>query len=532
MVATREVPANNKRSAAARVNDTGPIELRLVVSDPNLCLELSRRQEPERARFALEAMRIGTIAIRQAQGVIDSYQVRNAGETVIRDMNEALEKHRRDTAQQVSDCIKQYFDPGSGLFSQRVRKLVGQRDEAGELENIIRHQIDGDDSPLAKTLAAHVGRGSGLMKALDPASADGLVATLVQEIETTLSEQRERIVGEFSLDNRESALSRLASELQRNHGDVGRALEERINSVTGEFSLDREDSALSRLVGRVETANRQISSQFSLDNEGSALARMRKEFLGVIEEQHRSNAEFQREVLKTLTDMTARKEEAQKGTRHGLVFEDAVAGFVSARQSEGDTVARTGNTTGLTRNCKKGDVVIQLGPETAAPGARIVVEAKEDQSYTLHKALAEMAEARRNRDAGVGAFVFSKRTAPEEIIEPLARYGNDIVVVWDAEDSASDAYLVAALSVAKALSVRDAGDNRPAGVDLEGLEKAIREIERQAGGLDEITKSAQAIDSHVNKILDRARIVRNGLEREVGVLNEQVDGLRKLSLSP
>ena len=74
--------------------------------------------------------------------------------------------------------------------------------------------------------------------------------------------------------------------------------------------------------------------------------------------------------------------------------------------------------------------------------------------------------------------------------------------------------------------MRNAGGGSRGGVDVEGLEKTIREVERQAGGLDEITKSAQAIDSHVNKILDRARIVRNGLERQVGVLDEQVAGLR------
>ena len=55
-----------------------------------------------------------------------------------------------------------------------------------------------------------------------------------------------------------------------------------------------------------------------------------------------------------------------------------------------------------------------------------------------------------------------------------------------------------ALSVAKALSVRDAGGGVARGVDVDGLDKAIREVERRAG-LDEITKSAQAIDSHVTK---------------------------------
>ena len=281
-------------------------------------------------------------------------------------------------------------------------------------------------------------------------------------------------------------------------------------------------------MNRVEGAQRQISSQFSLDEEGSALARMRKELLEVIEKEHKSNSEFQLEVMKALTEMTARKQEAQRGTQHGLVFEDAVFDFVNVRQLEGDTATRTGNTTGRIRNNKKGDCVIRLGPERAAPGAQIVVEAKEDQSYTLQKALAEIEEARKNRDSSIGVFVFSKRTAPMEIFDPLARYGDDVVVVWDAEDPATDAYFGAALSIAKALCARGVAGNGELGLDLEALDKAIREVERQSGGLEEITKSAEAIDGHVGRILDRARIMRNGLDRQVSVLDEKVGGLKEL----
>ena len=532
----RRIPANGNGTAyrsgngphppAPHPNGTGRIRLSMDITDPDLYAAIAKRQEPKRSEFALAAMKVGVIAFRQAQGQVDAYQVRDAGERVIADMSAALERHRRETAQQVSDCIKQYFDPGNGLFTQRVRSLVGQGGEAGELERLIRRQVEGDGSLLAKTLAVHVGDQSPLMRVLDPQSSGGLIALLTQATEETLSEQRERILREFSLDNGDSALARLVAELTRSHGDVGRALEQRVDTVVGEFSLDRDDSALSRLLGRVEAANRQISSQFSLDDEHSALARMRKELLGVLEQEQKSNAEFQREVLKSLTEMTAKKEEAQRSTRHGLVFEDAVHDFVNGRRAEGDRVERTGNTTGKIRNSKKGDVVVQLGPDTAAPGARIVVEAKEDQSYNLQKSLSEMAEARKNRDAGIGLFIFSQRTAPADVLEPLARYGDDVVVVWDAEDSATDAYLAAALSVARALSVRTASDGAMAGVDVPGLEKSIREIERQAGGLDDITKSAQAIDSHVSKILDKARIVRNGLERQTGVLDEKIVALR------
>ena len=516
----------------AHSNGNGTIELHLKVSDPDLYAALARRDEPGRSQLALAAMKVGLAALRQAQGEVDAHQIRDAGEKLIASMSDALEKHRRDVSAQVSECIREYFDPRGGLFTQRVRTLVGQNGETGELERLIRRQIEGEGSLLAKTLSAHVGDQSPLMRVLDPASTDGLVALLSRATETTLAEQRQRILGEFSLDNQGSALARLVAELTRSHGDVGRALEDRIGSVMGEFSLDRDDSALSRLVGRVESAHRQLSSEFSLDNDTSALARLRKEILQVVEAQQKANAEFQLQVTGTLAEITAKKQEAQRGTQHGLAFEDAVFEFVSGRQAEGDVVTRTGNTTGVVRNCKKGDCVIELGPDTASPGARIVIEAKQDQSYSLPRALTEIAEARKNRDAGVGVFVFSGRTVPQDVVEPLARYGDDVVVVWDAEGGATDAYLKAALSVARALSVRSAADSVALGVDVEGLERAIREIERQAGGLDEISKSAQAIDSHVSKILDKARIVRNGLERQVGILDEQVAGLRELSLSP
>ena len=529
MTTEASVATNGPGTAIAYSNGTSKIELQLTISDPDLCAELSKRAEPERSEFAVASMKIGVVAFRQAQGQVDAKQIRDAGERVIMDMSSALERHQQSVIKQVGGCIMEYFDPNSGLFTQRVRGLIGQNGETGELERVIRGQIQGDDSPLANTLAAYVGNESTLMRVLDPDSTGGLVTKLTQTTETTLSEQREKILSEFSLDNGDSALNRLVSELRKNHGDVGKALEDRIDAVVGEFSLDKKDSALSRLMNRVEGAQRQISSQFSLDEEGSALARMRKELLEVIEKQHESNAKFQLDVMKALTEMTARKQESQRGTQHGLAFEDAVFNFINERQLEGDIAYKTGNTTGRIRNNKKGDCVVKLGPETAAPGAQIVIEAKEDQSYTLNKALAEIEEARKNRDSSIGVFVFSKRTAPEDILEPLTRYRDDVVVIWDAEDPTTDAYLGAALSIAKALCVRGVAGNSVLGIDNDALDKAVREIERQASGLDEITKSANAIDGHVGKILNRARIMSNGLKRQVSVLDENVGGLKTLS---
>ena len=506
------------------VDDARVIELTLSIDDRELCEVLSGYEEgPERDAFAISALRIGAIALRQAQGRIDAEHIRHEGEIFIANMSNALESHQKEVTGQIAGCLKEYFDPESGRFSERVKSLI---DDGGDLERAIRAQISGEGSELSKTLTSHVGKESPLMQSLDPKSTDGLIGLLSKSTEETLTDQRERILSEFSLDNGEGALSRLVTELKTSHGEVGEALQNRIGEVVGEFSLDREDSALSRLMTRVERAQGQISREFSLDEDGSALARMRKELLEVLKGQHEANTRFQEEVKVALAGMAARKKESERSTSHGLDFEEAVLTYVSHRSRQaGDVATHTANTTGHIRNNKKGDIVIRLGSEHAASGSQIVVEAKQDSSYKLDTALSELAEARKNRDAEIGIFVFSRRTAPEGL-EAFTRDGSDVVVVWDSEDPESDVILDAGLSVAKALCVQGQGERDELGLDIEELRDSILEIERQSNSLQEITKSAGAIDGHVTKILDRARIVRNGLDRQVGILNGIVSNLQ------
>ena len=513
-------------NAKALLNGSGYMELNLQVSDPELVEALSEREdESERHDFAVSALKIGAIALRQAQGRIDAERIRQEGDRFIENMKRDLEEHRRGVTEQVSNSLKVYFDPQSGMFNERVKRLV---DDGGEIERVIRQQISGDGSELVNTLATHVGPRSLLMRTIDPNAADGLIRQLDETTKSALIQQQKVILDEFSLDNGASALSRMVSELKEKHGEVGESLENRIGEVMAEFSLDKEDSALSRMVSQVDTAQKRISREFSLDAEDSALARMQKQLLGALDDQRQTNTRFQEEVKVALADMTARKQEAEKSTRHGLAFEDAVFEFVNDRsQKSGDVATPTGNTTGILRANKKGDVVVKLGADHAAAGSQVVFEAKQDASYTLDDALEEIDEARRNRGAGVGVFVFSKRSVRESMnIEPFSRHGDDIVVVWDSEDPTSDVYLEAGLSVAKAISVQSKSQTDESGKDFETIDKAIAEIKRNADNLDEITKSANAIDGHVSKILDRARIVRNGIDRQIGILNEKVDGLR------
>jgi len=502
----------------------GPIQLNLVITDTDLCDVLSSYEnERERHDFATAALKIGSLALAQAQGRIDAERIRNEGERILENISHALAEHQRSVSKDLSSALTVYFDPESGKFSERVERLV-RKD--GELERLLRSQVGGESSELATTLSGFVGEHSPLIRILDPEASDGLLTALSQSLEKTLGEQRERILNEFSLNNKEGALSRLVLELTESHGEVSEALEKRIDEVVREFSLDHQDSALSRLVGRVEQAQRKISSEFSLDEEGSALARMKRELLEVIGTQREANERFHAEVLQRLADMVARKEEAARSTRHGLAFEDSLLNQVSSlAQTCGDVVSSVGNTTGRIKHCKKGDIVIELGREHVAADSRIVLEAKQDASYTMERALLEIEEARKNREASVGLFVFSAASAPAGL-QPFARYGDDLIVTWDADDARSDVFLIAGISVAKALCARVATERQSQTVDFGAIELSILEIEKQVGGLDEIDRSAQTIRNGSEKILNRARIMRQSISNQVGELTGAIAHLK------
>ncbi|MDJ0785255.1 MAG: hypothetical protein QNK05_00515 [Myxococcota bacterium] len=498
--------------------------LRLEVRDPELLEALSARAPgSEREEFALTALRIGVLALRQAAGRIDTEVVRSEGERLLTELGGRLAEHRRGVADHLSETLRSYFDPESGRFQERVERLV-RRD--GELEALMQRQVGHEDSVLAHTLARHVGEGSPLMDLLSPEASDGLVGMLEKRVEESLTGERERMLREFSLDNKEGALSRLLGELGERHGAVGKELAGRIDEVVAEFSLDSEDSALSRLVSRVEGAQQRISKEFSLDHEEAALFRMRRELMNVLEEQRKGAQAFHTEVREALAAMRASREEARRSTRHGGEFEEQVVRLIrSEAQRAGDVASHVGATTGAIRHNKKGDAVIELGPDTAAPGARIVVEAKCDRSYDLKKALAECDEARRNREASIALFVYSREAAPEGL-DPLARYGDDVVVVWDADDPESDVFLRAGLSVARALATRSVAQEAECEADLGAMDVAIKEIERQAGGFEVIRKSAASAQSAIGKIDEKARVMQRGLGRQVEELCRCVEALR------
>lgn len=527
------------------------IDLPLTVRDPETVLELWRRPEGDpRNGFALSALRLGVLALRQASGAIDGATVRHEGERLVASIRELLAERANTLTENLSSSLKQYFDPNSGQLPQRLDRLL-KRD--GELESLLGRHLGNNGSTLAQTLATYVGENSALLKVLSPDQSQGIVAALTEVISTALEQQRDHVLRQFSLDEDDSALSRLVQKVLDANGSFRADLSKDLTKLCGEFSLDNENGALARLVRQVDRAQRSIVEQFSSDNENSALRRMskllestnssihnsltlddeksplsrlRRELMQVLGQQGEVNKSFQTEVRATLEAMKARREEAAQSTRHGAEFQDAVGDVLRVEAERlGDVFEDVGNTSGNISRCKVGDHVVTLGPESAAPNVRIVSEAKADKSYDLKSALNEAQQARDNRGAQIALFIFSAKCAPVGL-EPLKRIGSDIVCVWDQDDSHTDVYLKAALSVARALAVRQERASEEAEADFDEIESAITKLAKDAASLHEVVTFANTVQSSGRKIAERTEKVREDLEKQIELLQEHVGRLR------
>jgi hypothetical protein len=470
-------------------------------------------------------LRLGVLALKQARGHVDAQALKREGELLLKDVSQALNEHRTHLDSTLTKALKEYFDPTSGRFNERVERLL-RKD--GELETLLNRKITAADSDMSRTLTAHIGQGSPIFKLLSPNEAEGVLAALRQCVGDQLNEQRASVLREFSLDNKDGALTRLAGQLCDSNGKLQENLQGKIDGLLKQFSFDDDESALSRMAQTVDRTSQAIARHLTLDDENSALSRLKRELFNVLTTQAEAANKFQADVRATLERMEVRKAERAKSTAHGNDFETLVYEAIQQEaQRLQDIPSFVGSTPGrIPPRCTIGDVLVELGGESSAPGAKIIAEAKEDKSYKIPQARAEIEKARENREADAGLFVFSSKTAPSGL-EPLFRHGNDVFVVWDSEDSTSDMYLKLGLSVARALCIQKATKRQNESADFQEMDRALLEISKQIEELDKVRKWADSIKGNSEEILERVRISSGKLKKQVETLTERLVDLKQ-----
>lgn len=98
-------------------------------------------------------------------------------------------------------------------------------------------------------------------------------------------------------------------------------------------------------------------------------------------------------------------------------------------------------------------------------------------------------------------------------LNSFSRQGSNLFIQWDPEDPNSDVYVLAALSCARALCVRqarlgDGVDGGLSGKDLAKLDRCLADIEKHARNMDDIEKHAKTIENANLRILKRVELDR------------------------
>jgi len=123
-------------------------------------------------------------------------------------------------------------------------------------------------------------------------------------------------------------------------------------------------------------------------------------------------------------------------------------------------------------------------------------------------------------------FVYSKKTAPAGF-EPITRFGDDVFVVWDAEDATTDQFVKLGLTVARALCSRAEAERQAQQVDFTAVDKALLAVQKRYDDFDQINKYADGIMKTSDDIKERVRIMRKAIEREVVEISRQIEDFKQ-----
>jgi hypothetical protein len=406
------------------------VSLNLDVREPLLVTYFEAFEEPERSAKALEALKVGVIALQTACPTLDTQIVKDQFAEMQHDLGKAL---------------THYFAEKNGVVPKSLSDALG---ENGALAQFFQRHFDPETGRIVRLMQGQIGPTSAFGKLVDPTNKDGLIATIEAKVQ--------------------------------------KLVEVKLDEVLNEFSLDEDGSSMGRLKGMIDKA-------FSDLREG----------LGV---------------------KAAREEEAERGHCKGFDFEsDLYEALAEMGRQFGDDTECVRGVQGVLKR-KTGDHVITLGDTTGAPGLRIVVEVK-GQKYKAKEAIEELLEAKKNREALCGIFVFAKGCEPVEFGD-FRRIENDFYCTVDKEALAAGGplpYFWGAYQIARALAVAAARKEANGKLDLERVRQHLDAIAECLPRLGEIITKANTIESSAGTVKKIATGIKDDLKTRIDEIVDMLE---------
>src|ERR1041385_7238871 len=100
----------NDMTSGALIEKAGACRLEFVVDDPLIVPELlAYPVGVERDKYALTALRIGVLALKQAQGRLDADMIRSEGERLLETLGQAMRAHVGDSDSALAKTLAAHF---------------------------------------------------------------------------------------------------------------------------------------------------------------------------------------------------------------------------------------------------------------------------------------------------------------------------------------------------------------------------------------------------------------------------------------
>jgi len=271
-----------------------------------------------------------------------------------------------------------------------------------------------------------------------------------------------------------------------------------------------KDGILSRIECRVQelidTKLDELLKEFSLDEDGSAMCRLHSLV----------NDNFRR-LSGSLAGKAAAEAEAQRGHIKGISFEDDLYEvFASIGKQLGDQTELVRGKPGKLGRSKKGDFLATLGEDSGAPLLRIAVELK-DSAKCLKDAIDELAEARANREAACGIFVFTKGTEPPEIGD-FRKIGEDFFCTVDKEALKEGRPLIffdSAVRIARAMAIATAKKEKSGEADLQSIHDHVTALLGWVDRIGDMVTKSSTVQKSGKAIEESALMLKKELDERL-----------------
>ncbi|MDO9509342.1 MAG: hypothetical protein Q7I97_08425 [Thermovirgaceae bacterium] len=183
------------------------LRLELEITDRNVIDFLFQFPDDARPSKAIEALKVGVIAIRSASPTLDTRVV----EEKFREVQSQIAGDVEEFREELKNRLEQYFRSEGGTVPAFIEKHFG---EDGRISRILESYFGAERGKLVSLLEGQVGPESFLGRRMDPSNREGLVSQVEKTVEELLKQNANQMRSTFSLDDEGSALSLLKRSLR------------------------------------------------------------------------------------------------------------------------------------------------------------------------------------------------------------------------------------------------------------------------------------------------------------------------------